>query len=105
MMAILDQIATGGLAFGMLAIVIGSFVAISIAIRITIAQPDFWDGQWGGFHKRMLFRSRVGALARKKENTTRSGRLADWFLKCGTILLIVGGVVKLTLFFIEIATP
>lgn len=105
MMPMLDQIARFGIALGMLAIVIGFFLAVSIAVSVAIAQPDFREGQWGAFHKRMQFRSRVGALAREKENTTRSGRVADWFLKRGTVLLVVGGLAKAVLFFIERQSP
>jgi hypothetical protein len=100
-MPILDQIATGGIALGMLAIVIGCFAAISISIRVAIAQPDFWKSQWGSFHERMQIRSRVGAIARSNENTTSSGRIADWFLRRGTVLLVLGAISKAILFFIE----
>jgi hypothetical protein len=105
MMPILDQIATGGLALGMLAIVIGSIVAGSISVRVAIAQPDFWRLHWGSFHERMQIRSRIGTLARQRENTARSGRIADWFLRRGTVLLIVGGMAKAIAVLIERQSP
>jgi hypothetical protein len=101
MMPILDHIATGSIIFGMLAIVIGFFIAASITLGVAMAQPDFWQSQFGSFHECMQIRSRVGALARQKENTTRSGRIADWVLKRGTILLAVGGIAKAVSFFVE----
>jgi hypothetical protein len=105
MMAILDHTAAGVIVLGMFAIAIGFFLALSISLRVAHAQPDFWRLHWGSFRERMQIRSRVGAIAREKENTTRSGSIADWFLKRGTVLLVIGGITKAVLFFIERQSP
>ncbi len=105
MMLIWDQIAIGFIALGMSAIAIGFVLAISISARVAVKHPDFWIGQFGTFSERMQVRGRIGAIAREKEKTTRSGRIADWFLKRGTALLIAGGITKAVLFVIERQSP
>jgi hypothetical protein len=101
MTMVLAQIATVVIVLGMSALVIGFMIAISIAARVALSQPDFWDGQWGSFAKRMEVRSRVGELARQEENTSRSGKVSDWLLRRGTFLLMIGGIAKAILFLIQ----
>ncbi len=105
MMAILDQIATGVLTLGLVAITAGILITLSIYLRVTIAQPDFWKSLLYFLRKRLEFQNRVLHLALQTENTTHSGMVADWFLKRGTVLRVVGGIAKGVLFFIERPTP
>jgi uncharacterized membrane protein len=101
MIPMLGQIAVAVLAVGLVAIAFGGLTALSIYLKVTIEQPDFWRSRLYFPRRRLEFDNRVVHLALQKENTTRSGRIADWFLKRGTVLLIAGGIAKAALFVLE----
>jgi hypothetical protein len=105
MTAILHQMSTIVPATGLVAIAVGILIALSIYLTATIAQPDFWKSRLYFFRRRLQFQIRVLNLALQKENTTRSGIVADWFFRAGTVLLFVGGIAKAVMFFIERPTP
>lgn len=101
MIAVLDQIAMGMLVLGLLAVGAGIGFIIVTHLKVAVAQPEFWKSLFYFFSKRVTYQMHVAQLALDAENTTRSGKIADWLLKRGTALLIVGGFTKAFMFFIE----
>lgn len=105
MMQIFAHAVTALLTVGFATLIAGAAFARFTHLKVGLTQPDFWKSFLYFFPKRIAFHMRVAQLAHDAENTTRSGRIADWFLKRGTVLLVIGGIAKAVLFFMERQTP
>ncbi len=101
MMWVLDHAATGVLVAGLLAAFCGFACAAVLNGRMILGSAIYWQSLLKPLRQRMEDQHELMQQALDAENTTRTGRIADWFLRRGTVLVIIGGVAKAVLFFIE----
>ncbi len=65
----------------------GGFVLTAfVAIRASSRTPGYWEAQFGSLAERFAKRSEAGVRARREENETKTGRVANRLLQVGTLL-------------------
>lgn len=77
------------LMIALLAFVAGIVLAAFVGIRASFRTLGYWDAQFGSLAQRFAKRAEAGERARREENDTALGRLANRLLQVGTALGLV----------------
>ncbi len=64
----------------------GFILAAFVAVRASHRTPDYWQAQFGSLAERFAKRAEAGVRARREENDTTAGRMANRLLQVGTLL-------------------
>ncbi|CAN1542024.1 hypothetical protein MCELHM10_01803 [Paracoccaceae bacterium] len=84
----------------MLCVAVGFFLAAFVAVRASHRTPGYWEAQFGSLAERFAKRSEAGVRARREENETTIGRVANRLLQAGTalgvLLAIAFGLLRLS---------
>ena len=87
------------LMIAMFAFAAGFVLAAFVYIRASFWTPGYWDAQFGSLAERFAKRSEAGERARREENETALGRVANRLLQVGTglglLLAITFGLLRL----------
>ena len=97
----MDQVASGVLVVGLLAVLCGFVLASVVHGRVVQGPLNGWKWLFKQRQHRIEDQLAVMRQVLNAENTTWAGRAADWFLRRGTVLFVVGAVTKAMVFFIE----
>ncbi len=77
----------------------GFVLAACVYVRASFRTPGYWDAQFGSLTERFAKRSEAGERARREENETALGRVANRLLQIGTglglFLAITFGLLRL----------
>lgn len=87
------------LMIAMFAFAAGIVLAAFVNIRASFRTPGYWDAQFGSLVQRFAKRSEAGERARREENETALGCVANRLLQVGTglglFLAITFGLLRL----------
>ena len=88
------------LGIAVLSLAVGFFLTAFVAVRASFRTPGYWDAQFGSLAERFAKRSEAGVQARRDENETAVGRVANRLLQVGTalgvLLAIAFGLLRLS---------